>query len=330
MKKTALFTIMACSIAALLLIGILGYGLVTDGFGIFGTSNEYAQDMGNNKYEYTWDAEDITGLDIDWVSGKIDLEVAGESDTIRITEYSNKVLEEKERLKLSASGGTLKIKWNDEVFSFSLFNNKSKNLVIQVPKQVAEQLKKLDCSTTSGDLNVGAFHAGEIKIESVSGKINMPTLSGEKVKVSSVSGSIDMGNLTCKELNTSTTSGEIKATGIQAEVADIDSTSGEIDLTGSIEDVSASTISGAITVRSTVCPDKADFNSVSGSVKLQIPGDKGFTASYSSVSGSFSTDFAVTGESGKSGTAIYNKGGASFDFSTTSGSMKITELSNRK
>lgn len=330
MKKKAVFTLVACSVAALFLICVLAVGLSENGFGIgtlFHEAKEGWAKSDGQVREYTWDPveTEVTGLKIDWVNGKIDVKV-GSGDVIRITEQSaHGDLKEEHQLKLSDSDGTLRIKWGKELLFFNIFENRRKDLTVEVPRAVAEALEELSCSNTSGQITVSGFTAKEMNASSTSGDVELKNLKlSEGLDVSTTSGRIEVENTELSgEISASTTSGKIRLSGVQAEKANLDTVSGDVSYQGSAKKFDASTISASVQAELAACPEEADLDSVSGCLTLVIPENSGFEVDYSSVSGNFSSDFPVTTGSGKSGRAKYSSGSASFQFSTTSGDMRV-------
>jgi len=329
MKKKAVFTLVACSIAALLLTGVLAVGLKEGGFGI-GTLLDEAEgnfsDESGTRYEYTWDPveTETTGLDVEWINGTVDV-LVGSGDVIRITEKSGKELGSNEKLEISRSGGVLKIKWNRELISFSIFQNKRKDLTVEVPKALAESMETLECSNTSGKITVSGFTAAAMEFSSTSGDLELSGLYGTEADISTTSGKISLDGMKLSEdLEVSSTSGTLALSNVQAGTVDVSTTSGSISYTGSADELEANTVSAAVRAELDNCPEKAEMSSVSGGLTLAIPENKGFEAEYNSISGSFKSDFAVTGADGaKSGRALYGDGGSDFSFSTTSGDMRI-------
>lgn len=330
MKKKAVFTLITCSVAALFLICVLAVGLSENGFGIgtlFHESKEGWSKSEGQSREYTWDPAEteVTGLKIDWVNGKIDVKV-GSGDVIRITEQSAYgELKEDHQLKLSSSDGILRIKWGRDFLFFNIFENRRKDLTVEVPQAVAEAMEELSCSNTSGQITVSGFTAEEMNASSTSGDIKLGSLKlSGGLNVSSTSGKIEVEDASIsEELSASTTSGAILLSNVQAEKADLDTVSGDVSCGGSLQELSANTVSASVRAELTACPEEVDLDSVSGCLTLVIPENSGFEVDYSSVSGSFSSDFPATTGSGKSGRAKYSSGSASFQFSTTSGDMRV-------
>ncbi len=327
-KKKAIFTLVACSIAALILIFVLAVGLSQNSFGLK-TLMEWddLEQPGKTPYSdtTTWDPEEIgvDGLDIGWINGKVEIKV-GSGDLIRVTETSNREFTEENRLKLSISNGILQIKWSKAFINLSIFENHYKNLVVEVPRALSTSLESLKCSTTAGLISVSGFTAAEQDFSSTSGDLELSSLKGEKASFSSTSGELTMKNLSfSEELSVNTTSGAINAENVESEALNFNTVSGAIAVDGRADSFHTSAVSATVFANLSKCPESVNMSSVSGALVLTIPENPGFEAEYSSVSGDFSSDFPVTGSSGKSGRAKYSAGKSSFRFSTTSGNMQI-------
>lgn len=328
MKKRAVFTLITCCIAALVLAGVLAVGLSTDGFGLKELYRDAGQDWtvsGEHRYESTWDpAEDeVTGLDINWINGRIELKVSS-GNQIRITESADREIDEGRRLKLSYSGGTLKVDWGGAWITLGIFENRRKDLVVEVPREIAAELERLNCSSTSGPIEISDFTAEALEVSSTSGKLELSDLEGKTCTVSTTSGDILLEQATFSDsLSADTVSGTMRFSGVKAETAGLNTVSGAISLEGAVEELSTNGISGSVSAELSRCPDSVDMDSVSGSLTLQLPENEGFEVDFSSVSGKFTSDFPTTGSSGKSGRAMYASGKSSFSFSTTSGDIRI-------
>lgn len=325
-KKQAVFTLVACSIAALVLTGVLLVGLSSGGFGLGRLRREHESGMrredGQYRYEYAWDLEEsrVTGLDVEWINGPVEIKTGGEG-RIRIVESAGWELKDNEKLQLSSSGGVLKIKWEGRIINFSLFQNRYKSLTVEVPQAVAEAMEELTCSTTSGNVTVSGFTAREWEVSTASGDMELSGIAGEEGSLSTASGSVTVedGRFS-QELHANTTSGPMTFSRVEAGQVDLNTVSGAVTYQGSAEDFEADSVSAAVRGELDNCPEEADLSSVSGGLLLAIPENKGFQVEYSSISGEFSTDFPVTEKAGR---AVYASGGAEFSFSTTSGNMEV-------
>lgn len=329
MKKSAVFTIITCSIAVVLLTGVLVIGLKSDGFGIISMAKEAAAELtgekapaGSNRYEYTWSTEDVDSISINWMNGAVEVKPIAGSE-IKITETSDRALAEKDRLTLNQSSGELDIKWNNDLFTIELFQNWKKNLVVEIPEELAQQLESVSCKNTSGKLSLSGLTAQEMEATSVSGGVSVERTTAKTMDIFSTSGEIVLSQVNAEEMGAHNTSGSIAAQAVTAKDGDFTTVSGGVKVAGEITELTGSSVSASVEAELSNCPESIDFSSVSGSVTVTIPENAGFRAEYSSVSGSLSSDFPLVGGGGKSGEVIYGNGGADFQFASTSGSVDI-------
>lgn len=338
MKKKAVFTAVAGSIIALLLTAVLVVGLSTEGFGVRSALQErdsagtHLTKSDGDTYEYTWDpAEDeITGLSIHWSAGMVDVKV-GSGNLIKITEQVNQNgLPEEKRLQLSSSDGVLRIDWGKKrlrFFDFSFFDRHRKDLTVELPRSVANALSELSCSSVSGDVLIGGCTAEETSVNSTSGDLKLSSLQGTDLAVNTTSGAISLSEIEMTGgLSANTVSGEMTLSKVGAETVHMETVSGSARYEGSAGEFHGSSVSAEVTASLSNCPESLSMNAVSGELVLAIPENKGFYADYSSVSGSFDSEFPVTGGAAKSGKALYGDGTSDFSFSTTSGNIRIEKL----
>lgn len=338
MKKKTVFTIVFGSVTALLLTAVLVVGLSTDGFGIQSALQErdsagtHLTKADGDTYEYTWDPveDEITGLAIHWSAGMVDVKV-GSGNLIKVTEQANRGdLSEDKRLQLSSSDGVLKIDWGEKklrFFDFSFFDRHRKDLTVELPRSLAGALSELSCSNVSGNISIGNCTAEECSISSTSGDLLLSSLRGTDLSASTTSGGISLLKVEMEGgIFAHTVSGELELSEVSAETAELETVSGDAQYEGRAGEFHGSSVSAGLRARLSNCPAVLEMNAVSGGLLLQIPENKGFYADYSSVSGSFTSEFPVTGGMAKSGKALYGDGTADFSFSTTSGEIRIEKL----
>lgn len=340
MKKKAILTIVAGSVTALVLTAVLAVALSTDGFGVgsaradFESGSTHLTAAAGDTYQYTWDPaeDDTTGLSIHWADGMVDVKV-GAGNLIKITEQADTTdLTEPERLQLKASGGVLKIDWGEKklgFFDFSFFDKHRKDLTVELPRELAAELSVLSVSNTSGDVTIDGCTAKEFSVNSTSGDLLLTALKGKALAANTVSGKISLSNAVIEEdLSAHSVSGGMQLSGVSAQTAHVETVSGDARYEGRAQEFYGDSVSAGLNARLQNCPKVLDMNAVSGKLTLGIPENNGFYADYSSISGSFSSDFPVTGGLAKSGKALYGDGRCDFSFSTTSGDIRIEELKN--
>ena len=141
MKKSLLFTVIACGISVVLLSCVLMVGLQSEGFGIIPLLSEEKEGSGGNGdkvYSYFWETENFSGIDISWLNGPVTVKTGG--TRVEITETSARSLKEEERLRLSSSGGVVKVKWNGSLLPLDVFHRQEKTLTVTIPLETARQL----------------------------------------------------------------------------------------------------------------------------------------------------------------------------------------------
>lgn len=258
------------------------------------------------RYEYTVDPAGVENLDISWVSGPVEVR-AWNGETVRVTEYARAVLPEGRRLLLQAAGGTLTIRWAQELVVFGIWLH-TKHLIVELPHALAAGL-------------------GRVKCANVSGKTYLTGLCAQELVANSTSGRVELGNVTARSLAAKSISGAVRAVDFAAQNADFGSTSGPVEAWGSAEEVRLKSVSGPLRLALGQCPGAVALASTSGGITLTLPGEMGFSASFSSVSGRFSTDFQVEGElGGKQGRAVHGDGYAKLKLNTISGNMKLLKM----
>lgn len=140
------------------------------------------------------------------------------------------------------------------------------------------------------------------------------SLAGEidSLSLDAVSADISFRSLGINCLEIDTVSGCIEGTDISAVTADADTTSGDIVL------------------KASSCPEELEYDSVSGNLQLILPPESSFYAAFDTVSGRFSCgDFDIRVLERDDSSAEYQAGDGDsrFEFSTTSGEVRISSAS---
>lgn len=229
-------------------------------------------------------AGEITALKIQWVSGPVEVR-PWEGDTLRVSEYCKRPLQERERLALQEKGGELSIRWCPEgSLRGKLFLQK--HLVVEVPQ---------------------ALQLDQLRVEHVSGGIYLGGLQGGRLRLNNVSGPV------CCQ-------------GVRAQALRVESVSGGISAVGNGEELHLSTVSGAVRLQAGQLPQQVRVTTVSGRISLLLPEtETGFSVEYTSMSGSFSSQFPLSGELGRrKGRAVCGGGGARVRLDTVSGPMELS------
>ncbi len=319
MKTAKIVSIVCWLVTALILIGLAiwfltgnlfgfrtGFKLNTPAFGIDIIDN--LTGPMNEVGTYTVPADGIDTIDVNWISGAASI-TPYDGDTIKITEYARRDLNDNEKLVYNVSGGKLEIKYISPSLRINMI---SKNLELLVPKSIANKLDKLNINATSADLNVSDFEVKLFEVHETSGESELINIKATTADVHSISGTIDITAMTASDLNMSTVSGEIFLTDVTADTVKSGTTSGEQEFSGTFKDIDAGSVSGEVNIASSVDPDKIFCHTTSGDITVALPGASDLTVSYSTVSGDFNSDIPV-----KTG------GSASYRFTSVSGSIYL-------
>lgn len=162
---------------------------------------------------------------------------------------------------------------------------------VKVPRSVAYRFDAF--SSVSGDVEVKGV-TGDLRAKSVSGNVTVNGVSGA-VNANSVSGTVHVG-----EIN-----GTVNAK----------STSGNVE----------------VEIRQLYGEGNLEFSSVSGDVRVKLPGNLAADVKLSTLSGDLRTDFPLTIEEAKFGpgrraNGMVGGGGRALKLSSTSGSVSLIRM----
>ena len=225
-------------------------------------------------------ADNVKEIDINWVSGNVEVKFHGESSVV-FYEDSESMLDEKTSMYHYFDGRTLHI----EFFSAGVHVGRvpDKTLTVFIPQSLT--LDEIDIECVSADVNVEEISASSVNIETVSGEISLTSSVGmSDVSLESVSGDIKC-NLT-------------------TETAEMD----------------VETVSGDLNLYFDAFPRKLNIDSVSGDTTLYIPESSGLLLEFESVSGDFDSEVSA---SVKNGNYLIGDGASRAEFESTSGDLSI-------
>ena len=257
MKTNAIIRIILFSLAIVVLLGILLFGV---GFKVINAhflpklnrSEAPEPTAGQmNQFEFS---TDIKRIEIEWVAGDIMIDAREGLNTISVFEsMGNDVTE---TMFCTTSGDTLKIQFSEASMKFPSFGINytfNKDLIITVP--ASWQCDELTIDSAASNVTINALTINDMDFEGASGQL---------------------GFYGCNIFN-----------------LDIDTVSGDVEFDGNLEnlDFDAASASFYGTIRN--CPTQLQMDSLSGKLNLSLPSDCGFTLNRDSLSGSFSSDFDI-------------------------------------
>ncbi|MBO4926167.1 MAG: DUF4097 family beta strand repeat protein [Clostridia bacterium] len=295
-----------------------------------------------NAENYTAGPTEITApvknLDVDWTSGEVKIAYHSGAAVV-LQETANKDLDPDTQLRWWLDGDTLRIRYEKE--GFRLHWNLQKTLTVILPEGAA--LGNVSLAVTSGKLTVPALMADTLALSATSGRMDIDACarritagatsgdivlrisgSAEEITAGATSGSIRLeAPAGCATVHVSTTSGSIHAA--VKETADFSaaSTSGGIEaVLGQAKAVKIGSTSGRIDVKAAAF-DNLKIGATSGAVTVALPAELGFTARLSRTSGGLDYDLPLV----KQGDVyLCGDGSASVEIGTTSGSIRLTAL----
>ena len=322
MNGTRIITIVCWLVVAIVLIGLAIWFITGNLFGFRTGINFHmpifnigsVEDLSgpfNEAGTYTIE-DDVDSIHVDWVAGEVRVTPYDGSEII-ITEYARRSLRDNEKLSYDVSGGTLKIRYVDTAFSFTML---TKKIEILVPESLAKEMNALYVGSTSADMTINGFSTETLEITETSGTANISDIRAEHASAHSVSGEINITSLNTSRLTVGSVSGGIRFTDVTANTVESGTTSGDQHFEGTFKSVDADSVSGGITIVSTVDPESISCDTTSGDIRLTIPGKDDIVVSYSTVSGDFSSQVPV----------ITGGGQETYNFHTVSGDMQIIAL----
>ncbi|MGN0823607.1 MAG: DUF4097 family beta strand repeat-containing protein [Candidatus Coproplasma sp.] len=178
------------------------------------------------------------------------------------------------------------------------------------------QLRRL---VQNGKLTVQFATNGRLNIKGLNKKLSVLIPSGvtlDKLNIESVSGNVDTV-ASVNELYVDNVSGSVTVNGVISE-ANVNTVSGAIHIVGGGV-LQANSVSGNIRLY-TYGAGSVDVSTVSGNIDLALPESLGFTLTFKTTSGNFSSALSTT-KDGDTYTRL--EGGAPISAKTTSGSLNI-------
>lgn len=260
--------------------------------------------------DFTYNVKDVERIEIYWARGSVNIKNS-DKETLSAIEKNNDSGDEGFKMRWLIDGKTLFVRFCESGFVYKDFFLKKgdKNLDIEIPDGIElvvstvsasvctenHELKDAEISSVSGDLTLVSMKAAEISLSTTSGKIKWTKeLIGDEIGLGSVSGEIIGGELSAGTIEIGTTSGKVSLQSVVSRKDFFcDTVSGSVsvgDFVGAEDCVARiSTTSGYVNL-GLESAGRISVGTVSGDVKITLLGENGFTADYSTVSGSFVCD----------------------------------------
>ena len=193
-----------------------GNGIMPGSGSIFGNATLQAETElpGDNIGEISVDFNK-TGCDI--------IFLPSEDDSIRVKEYYNKEIDENKRALITMADSSLVIRQRLNTGLSTSIRNVSGYVEIYIPGTVYSALKKLNVSTTSGDVSVPKWdgvdemNMDKLEISTTSGDIDVEWLRAREARMNSTSGDLTMGVMS-GNLSMNATSGDMEVSEIEGRL----------------------------------------------------------------------------------------------------------------
>jgi len=184
-------------------------------------------------------------------------------------------------------------------FGLGWFQPSKVDYSVRLPRQCQLEVSCVECSVSVQNLD------GELKVKTVSGSLSVKELSGA-LSFSTVSGGIQ-GEGLVGPLRASTVSGGVHLQRSQFPQVDV------------------KTVSGGLTLETSLSDGPYTFDTVSGSARLYLPLDTRCSLQFQSLSGSVVSDLGQGRQSHGSGKVRFDigGGGAALNFKSVSGGLYL-------
>jgi DUF4097 and DUF4098 domain-containing protein YvlB len=244
-------------------------------------------------------------VDLSLVNGDV-IVTASNRDEVRIKAYSEVI-----PLRFEHFGNTVRVTTESGQYRHS----GDQRMEVVVPYGT-----RVNAGSVSGDVSVRGVR-GEIRANSVSGSVTVESAT-RRATLNSVSGEVRARDIE-GDLYARGVSGDITVDRVVGEV-DAETVSGEVSVRDAQSDrVHAESVSGELTYQGSISRDgRYDFQSHSGTVRLEIPADAGISLSASTFSGSVNSKLPMT--MGPTSSTSGSRHGQRMELAINGGGARVT------
>lgn len=326
MKKIAIFKIVFFSIIIVILSAILVYGIFRKSSGFsFGFTNFHysnAKAYAIAKDEMNLEINGINQLEVHWIGGSVSI-TKSDDNQIHFYELCDDEVRENENnlMRYLIKDNKLIIQFCKSTWFVKHKIQNGKELIIQLPSEAFSEVEidAISANIVYKDINLSS--TGFLKIDVVSGNSLISNANLTTLKIDNVSGTINLDSLHClQKISVDTVSGSVNLNQIFTNDFNVDTVSGDVYTTGNINAIDLESVSGNAKLILDNLPSKIECDTVSGNVTITIPDNDGFKASFDSVSGVLSTNFASVISKKE---IIYKNGIVNYFFESVSGDVRI-------
>lgn len=280
-------------------------------------------------------ANEVEAIKLSFLQEEISLIVTNDTN-VRIEQTSDWEIPQENQMRYIVKNGELIAisGFYNKPFRFK-FYEKTIQTTLYIPQNL---VANVELSTASGNINAEGGEYQKLVVSTASGTIEGKQLKADELYTETVSGDTVLKDFKSNMLKMDATSGRIQAQGNAAEWCSLDSMSGDVKFEGDTRSFKGSTVSGKLEAKltgktqemraSSVSGDNEisflnaqalnsiKSDTVSGSIRITLPENEGFTLLTSSVSGSVDNGFEMLKNQ-------HGNGAIQIDLETVSGDIKI-------
>ena len=246
----------------LALLGLMSLSLTSCGthVGYYANADKYL--AGDQTYE-----EEITALDIDWISGSVTLVEDPTIIGVKVEEVTD-LTKEQEWVHSYVDNGKLMVKF----FASGTWCSKPFGYTKELTVTYRPGIDSINIDLTSGSLNAKSMTAKDVEIDMTSGNATIDSIVAESVDTDLTSGEIEIKQMTAKEFDADLTSGTFTVGFTSIEKADFDLTSGKINMTLPVDGgtVKVSKTSGTVNTNRECSVNNNTYKFGTGSADIKV------------------------------------------------------------
>jgi DUF4097 and DUF4098 domain-containing protein YvlB len=151
---------------------------------------------------FSYSAHTITNVDIEWVSGKVEI-VQSDKDILTVSEGASYAVDA-QKMHYYIDSNTLYIKYCQSGLKLD-FDQADKDLRVEIAAGIDLEIESVNAKVAIGEVTLD-----ELSAETVSGSITAEKVTAKEVSMEAVGGSLSLGLTTaCREVDLETVGGNV-------------------------------------------------------------------------------------------------------------------------
>ena len=191
---------------------------------------------------FTYNAADITAVEVYWRSGEVEITESDNSE-LHVKESGGELPEDTAmhyllddgvlRIRFCKSGAKIQVDATDKHLSLEVLKGIALSVHTTSALVKADSLNQNSVliAALSGRTELGSVTADTVDLSSSSGSIRAASLSAQSLKCSASSGSVTLGAVSVQTLDCGTSSGSVRIDSLRTETAAVTASSGSVKLT---------------------------------------------------------------------------------------------------